>query len=407
MSGARSGRGQRALALVPLALLSAAWTASIAGVGGTAASAESDPATTLPDGSSVPTEAIEAPASVSTGRGLAPGVHGDADQIVSTASTSGIPAAALAAYQRAETVIDNADRSCHLSWQLVAAIGRVESDHGRTDGNSLDDHGVARPGIFGVALDGSHGTTRIADTDAGRFDSDARFDRAIGPMQFIPSTWSVVGVDADGDGERNPQDVDDAALATAVYLCSGDDDLATADGQRGAVYRYNHSRSYVDLVLSIMHAYLDGDYTSVPNGTTSAGYVVPDAPGMGPSGPRHPHQQAPHEEPHAEQTQTPAPPQPGEQPEQPADPQPTQPSNPSGGGGGGGILGGGGGGDGGGGLHLPTPSVPPLPSTSIPPVDHLLSHAQAVAQCLLDGYLDNPLRTDDPFDRCVYDYTHH
>ena len=96
-------------------------------------------------------------------------------------------------------------------------------------------------------------------------------------MQFIPSTWSVVGVDADGDGKRNPQDVDDAALATAVYLCSGDDDLGSTPGQRAAVYRYNHSQSYVDLVLSIMAAYLDGEFTSVPNGVTSAGYVVPQA----------------------------------------------------------------------------------------------------------------------------------
>ena len=66
--------------------------------------------------------------------------------VVSTASASGIPAVALAAYQRAATVIDAADRSCHLPWQLVAAIGRVESDHGRTGGNVLTDQGVAEPG---------------------------------------------------------------------------------------------------------------------------------------------------------------------------------------------------------------------------------------------------------------------
>ena len=51
-------------------------------------------------------------------------------------------------------------------------------------------------------------------------------------------------------------------------------------------------------------------------------------------------------------------------------------------------------------------SVPPLPSTSIPPVDQLLTHAQAIVQCTLDGYVDNILRDDDPFDQCVYDYTH-
>ena len=128
-----------------------------------------------------------------------------------------------------------------------------------------------------MALDGSKGIATIADTDAGQYDSDAKYDRAVGPMQFIPSTWSVVGVDADSDSQRNPQDIDDSALATAVYLCSGDDDLAGEEGQRAAVYRYNHSQSYVDLVLSIMQAYLDGDFTSVPNTTTaSAGFFVPD-----------------------------------------------------------------------------------------------------------------------------------
>ena len=90
-------------------------------------------------------------------------------------------------------------------------------------------------------------------------------------MQFIPSTWSVVGVDGDNDGKRNPQDIDDAALATAVYLCSGNEDLSTETGRRPAIFRYNHSHHYVDLVLSLMDAYLDGDYTSVPNVT--AGYA--------------------------------------------------------------------------------------------------------------------------------------
>jgi membrane-bound lytic murein transglycosylase B len=395
MSNARFGRGQKAMALVPLAVLSAAWTASIAGVGATTASASAEPETRLPDGTSVPTQAIEAPASVSGAGGVAPGVHGDPGTVVATASTSGIPAAALAAYQRAETVIDSADKGCHLTWQLIAAIGRVESDHGRTDGNSLDAQGVARPGIFGPALDGSHGTSRISDTDAGQYDADAKFDRAIGPMQFIPSTWSVVGVDADGDGKRNPQDVDDAALATAVYLCSGDDDLSTTSGQRAAVYRYNHSQSYVDLVLSIMEAYLQGEFTSVPNGTTSAGYLVPAEHQASPKGPKQHH----HAQPHAEQTTGSGPSDtPTEQPTE----EPTAPVSPGTGGGGDGG-GGGGGGLGGTGIHA---TVPPLPSTSVDPVDQLLTHAQAILQCTLDGYVDNILRNDDPFDQCVYDYTH-
>ena len=195
------------------------------------ASAPTRPSRTAP---AFPAQAIEAPASVSDGSLLAVGVgDADADQIVATASTSGIPSAALAAYQRAETVINAADEDCHLSWQLIAAIGRVESNHGRANGNTLDDNGLATPGIFGVALNGANRTTEIVDTDAGQFDNDAAYDRAVGPMQFIPSTWSVVGVDADGDGVRNPQDIDDAALGTAVYLCSGSDDLGTDAGRRG------------------------------------------------------------------------------------------------------------------------------------------------------------------------------
>src|SRR6478672_541988 len=256
-----SSRLRRATTLVPLAVLSAAWTASLAGANLTAASADEDGPGTLPDGTVLPASAIEAPASVgdavTRAAALTPG------------SASSIPQAALTAYQRAEGVINQADRGCAIPWELIAAIGRVESDHGRYGGNTLDDQGVARPGIYGIALNGKNNTQSIADTDAGQYDNDTKWDRAVGPMQFIPSTWSVVGVDGDSDGTRNPQDIDDAALATAVYLCSGDDDLSAEKGQRASVYRYNHSQEYVDLVLSVMRAYADGDFSSVP--TSSAG----------------------------------------------------------------------------------------------------------------------------------------
>lgn len=384
----------RAIALVPLAVLSAAWTASVAGVGASTSLADASTGPTLPDGSTVPTQAIEAPASVSgtdqMAGGVAPGTDADTPHVVPAAvSTSGIPSAALSAYQRAETVINAADKSCRLPWQLVAAIGRVESDHGRADGNSLDAQGVAQPGIFGRALDGTHGTSRIADTDAGQYDADAQWDRAVGPMQFIPSTWSVVGVDADGDGQRNPQDIDDAALATAVYLCSGDDDLSTTPGQRASVYRYNHSTSYVDLVLSVMQAYLDGEFTSMPNGVTSAGYLVPDStPAQPVRSTKHHHGNG---QPDSSTDQT----TPTEEPTQEPSSQPTKPPSGNDGGNGGGNTST---------PHLPTVSVPPLPSTSVKPVDDILTRAQAIVQCTLDGYVDNILRSDDPFDQCVKDY---
>jgi hypothetical protein len=200
----------------------------------------------------------------------------------SSAPANGIPAAAMAAYKWAEVVMAKADPDCHLSWALVAAIGRVESDHGRFGGNVLSSDGVATPGIYGLLLDGSHDTALIADTDGGSYDDDTTYDRAVGPMQFIPGTWDVVGVDADGDGDKNPQDIDDAALATAVYLCAGTQDLGTGEGQRAAVFGYNHSEQYVALVLTIMQAYLDGDFTQVADGLPVSTFIpvktAPDTP---------------------------------------------------------------------------------------------------------------------------------
>ena len=403
MSAKRFSRLHKATALVPMALLSAAWTASLLGVNAPLASAGERPDPTLPDGTSVPGQAIEAPASVSDGSLLAVGVgDADADQIVASAFTSGIPSAALAAYQRAETVINSADTDCHLSWQLIAAIGRVESNHGRANGNTLDDNGLATPGIFGVALNGANRTTEIVDTDAGQFDNDAAYDRAVGPMQFIPSTWSVVGVDADGDGVRNPQDIDDAALGTAVYLCSGSDDLGTDAGRRGAVYRYNHSQSYVDLVLAIMDAYLQGDFTSIPNGTVMAGEITKTPPPLHVPGTPDQHDAHITKPPHHSTDDT-------------VDPTTTDggggtdddttDDNTTGGGTTGGTTTGGGttGGGNGGGVHVPGThvSIPPLPTTSVPPVDQTLTLAQATTQCLLDGIsqLDLPA-----FNACLNNY---
>ena len=392
MAELRFGRLQKASALVPLALLSIAWTASLATAGGGSAASDSG---TLPDGSRVPTQAVRAPASLTAPHTAVPGVGGHASDVASTASATGIPEVALAAYQRAATVIDAADQTCHLPWQLVAAIGRVESDHGRSGGNVLTDRGIAKPGIFGPALDGTHGTSLIRDTDAGQYDGDARHDRAVGPMQFIPSTWAIVGVDADNDGRRNPQDIYDAALGSAVYLCSGPDDLGTDAGQRAAVARYNHSQRYVDLVITIMQAYLDGDFSSVPNGTTTTGFSFgsPPATGATPGHHRHhAHQQGGHHTRHHAPTATSTTPTPGAPTAGPtahptSGPTTLPTSHPTGG-----LP-----------TKLPLPSVPTLLPTDGPT---LLTKAQAVVQCLADGLIDNPLDPSDAFDRCVYDLTH-
>jgi len=203
-------------------------------------------------------------------------------------------------------------------------------------------------------------------------------------MQFIPSTWSVVGVDADGDGLRNPQDVDDAALGTAVYLCSGSDDLATDAGRQSAVFRYNHSQSYVDLVLSIMEAYTLGDFTSVPNSTVAAGYLVRDPDPVG--GGNNQGEQ---------EIKTPQQDDDENEPTEPTDDPTEEPPTTDGNGGGGG------------GGNTNTPTLPPveipdLPTTSIEPVDQVLTEVQAIAQCVEDGL--NQILNPAAFAQCVLDY---
>ena len=263
-------RWQKASALVPMAILVGAWGAAMSSTGlANAADSIDDPG--VPN---VPTTAFDQPASVQSGNPSGIDDRAGAAGALSTLSTNGIPAASLLAYRRAETLLGKADSACKVPWSLIAAIGRVESNHGRTGGNSVNSDGVSTPGVYGIPLNGANNTARVNDTDSGLLDNDAVFDRAVGPMQFIPSTWKSVGVDADGDGKKNPQDIDDAATAAGVYLCAGVGDLSTQSGASAAVFRYNHSSSYVDLVLKIAAKYAQGDFTQSPNGYTSSSILT-------------------------------------------------------------------------------------------------------------------------------------
>lgn len=169
-----------------------------------------------------------------------------------------VPVAALEAYGYAAAVMASSRPECGIGWTTLAGIGSVESDHGRHRGAEVGDDGLVQPEIVGIALDGSPGVAEIRDTDGGRLDGDPVFDRAVGPMQFIPETWSKWGVDANGDGVVDPHSIDDAALTTARYLCVSGGDLRSAEGWSRALFTYNQSESYMKLVRDRAAAYSVG-----------------------------------------------------------------------------------------------------------------------------------------------------
>jgi membrane-bound lytic murein transglycosylase B len=177
---------------------------------------------------------------------------------ISSTGSNDVPEAALRAYHHAAQVMATADPGCDISWTMLAAIGRVESNHGRFGGAALGSDGVSRPGIRGPELNGAGAFAAIRDSDNGRLDHDVVWDRAVGQMQFLPETWQAVGRDGDGDGQKNPDDIDDSALGSAAYLCSAGGSLANNEGMATAAFRYNHSDYYVALVLSFQAGYQTG-----------------------------------------------------------------------------------------------------------------------------------------------------
>ncbi|MGW7531125.1 lytic murein transglycosylase [Amycolatopsis sp. NPDC054798] len=180
-------------------------------------------------------------------------------------SATGIPATALAAYTNAASVLARRDSSCGLPWSILAGIGRVESNHGRFGGATLSADGYPSPPIRGIPLDGRPGVALIRATDGGTWTGDPVFERAVGPMQFLPSTWRAVAADGNGDGAADPNNIYDAALGAGDYLCSGGGDLRAAAGARAAVFRYNHSESYVDTVLALARDYEHGIAAQLPD----------------------------------------------------------------------------------------------------------------------------------------------
>ena len=227
------------LAAVPVAML------GIVAGGSVAAATPSDPDPVDSTSTSAP------PVSRPIPRGAGPRAAGEETLL-------DVPERALAAYQRASAVMAPADADCHLSAELLAAVGRVESDHGRYAAWRLGPRARMFPTLVGSPVPE---TTRqapaspLADTDGGVFDHDATADHPLGPLQILPGVWRQVVVDGDSDGLRSPDDLDDAALGLAIALCDGDLDLATPAGQEEALARLNIRARYLRSVESFRAAY--------------------------------------------------------------------------------------------------------------------------------------------------------
>ena len=138
----------------------------------------------------------------------------------STALAGGPTALALADIPPAYLVLymDAAQTCPSLPWGVLAGIGKVESDHGRSDA----------PGVH----------------------SGANYAGAEGPMQFEPATFAEYAVDADHDGRPDVYDPADAIHTAAAVLCTNGAGTGTPAGIRQAIFAYNHSRAYVTDVLS-------------------------------------------------------------------------------------------------------------------------------------------------------------
>ena len=178
----------------------------------------------------------------------------DRGWLTTTARAAGLPPAALRAYARAQL---GAPAGCGLGWTTLAGIGWVESQHGTIGGRRLRSDGRPSHPVLGPALDGAGDVAAVASDQAGAaLHGDPVWDHAVGPMQFLPSTWGTWARDGDGDGTADPQDLDDAAASAAAYLCADGHDL-DGSGWSAAVLSYNHDAGYVRLVFTASQAYAD------------------------------------------------------------------------------------------------------------------------------------------------------
>ena len=176
----------------------------------------------------------------------------------SDAAARPVPPLVLDAYVNAAARIAESAPNCSgMSWSILAGVGAVESAH--AGGRTLTANGDVTPQVIGPRLDGSGvggNITPFPDSDGGILDGDLEYDRAVGPMQFLPQTWARWGRDGNDDGTSDPHNIFDATLGAAAYLCgAAPADLTDRTELTVAITRYNRSSSYVAEVLAYADSY--------------------------------------------------------------------------------------------------------------------------------------------------------
>ncbi|MEJ7653199.1 MAG: lytic transglycosylase domain-containing protein [Chloroflexia bacterium] len=114
-----------------------------------------------------------------------------------------------------------------VDWEMIAAIGYVETRHGTYKGPTGE--------LVGGCILGP-------DVEV-----DGRTENAKGPMQFLDSSWELFGHDGDGDGQENPCDIRDAPFGTARHLKEAPG-IQPIEYEK-AVWAYNHNENYVAQVM--------------------------------------------------------------------------------------------------------------------------------------------------------------
>lgn len=219
-----------------------------------AAAAPSETKTVTPSPTATPSVSQVTPTNRAEQEKVTVAERADPEWVTRIAAGTGIPERALAAYAGASLAVTEQFPTCHLGWNTLAAIGHVESEHGTLGGSRIGRDGVAAPRIIGIPLDGNE-TQQIRDTDGGALDDDTVWDRAVGPMQFIPDTWNRYAQDGNGDGKTDVHQIDDAALSAAVYLCTAGGDLSEPSNWIVAIDAYNPSVAYNNRVAEAANHY--------------------------------------------------------------------------------------------------------------------------------------------------------